>query len=411
MRERGRRSVQFQVRDERRRPPLTIRVIAETWNNRDAMRLSNGVMEAVLLRGGGHIAELCAAGPDSTALNCLWAAPWQTMDPCDPNFKTLAREYGAAPAGEFLAAYTGHALCLDIFGPPSEQDAARGVPLHGEAAARMWDIKTNELGCSARVELPLAQLEFERSVSLAEDSAALFIEERLHNRGAAVREIHWVQHLSLGLPFLEPGCSAIDGSLDRGCTWRLGYEGRAALRDDTEFAWPLAPGTDGATLDLRIPFVRPGYGFVAAVRVNIVREYAYVAALNWRIGQVLVYCFRREDFPWIAIWEENCARAGAPWNGTAQVRGMEFGTTPMPLGRDAVRAMGDLFGTPGSRIIRSGETLYTRYLAAIAPIPSDWREITDVVPGRDALTISGPHNSRPVTVAAAGIDEFFEKSK
>jgi hypothetical protein len=390
---------------------LTALAIAEAWKNRDAVRLSNGVMEAVLLRGGGHIAELWLTGSAGATMNCLWAAPWPTADPCDPDFKTLAEKYGAAPVGEFLAAYTGHALCLDIFGQPSEEDAAWGIPLHGEAAARMWQTETSERGCTARVALSVAQLEFERRVLLAEESAVLFVEERVRNCGSAPREIHWVQHLSLGPPFLEPGFSAIDASLDRGRTWPLGYEGHAALRDDTDFDWPHAPTMDGAALDLRIPFARPGYGFVAAARVDEAREFAYIAALNWRLGVALVYCFRREDFPWVAIWEENCVRTGAPWNGSAQVRGMEFGTTPMPLGRDAIRAMGNLFDTPGSRTIPPGGTLEARYLAVIASIPSGWREITDVVPGHNALTITGPRNSQPVTVAAEGIYDFLHEGR
>jgi hypothetical protein len=365
-------------------------------------------MEAVLLRGGGHFAELRLAGEP---INCLWSAPWPTADPCDPNFKAIATRYGSAPAGEFLAAYTGHALCLDIFGPPSREDAARGIPLHGEAAAHMWSFETTRSSCVARVELPLAQLGFERRASLAEDAAVLFVEERVHNRGTAAREIHWVQHLSLGPPFLAPGESAIDASLDHARTWPLGYEGHAMLRDNADFEWPHAPAADSGTHDLRIPFASKGYGFVAAARVDATLAFAYIAALNWQLGVALVYCFRRADFPWVAIWEENCARADAPWNGHAQVRGMEFGTTPMPLGRDAVRAMGNLFDTPGSRMIAPGDALHARYLAAIAAIPSDWREITNVVPGRDALTITGPRNSAPVTVAAKGIYDFLEEGR
>lgn len=365
-------------------------------------------MEAVLLRGGGHIAELRLAGK---SVNCLWSAPWPTADPCDPNFKTLVDQYGSAPAGEFLAAYTGHALCLDIFGPPSGEDAARGVPLHGEAAARMWDFETTKSSCVARVDLPIAQLEFERRASLAEDAAVLFVEERVCNRGSVAREIHWVQHLSLGPPFLVHGNGAIDASLDHARTWPLGYEGHAMLRDDADFEWPHAPAADRSTYDLRIPFASKGHGLVAAARVDVAREFAYIAALNWQVGVALIYCFRRADFPWVAIWEENCARADAPWNGHAQVRGMEFGTTPMPLGRDAIRAMGNLFDTPGARMIAPDDVLHARYFAAIAAIPSDWREITNVVLGRNALTITGPRGSAPITVAAEGIYDFLQERR
>jgi hypothetical protein len=371
--------------------------------------LTNGTMDAVLLRGGGHVAELRLTKPAGDATNCLWPAPWQTADPGSADFDRLANEYGGAPAGNFLAGYTGHALCLDVFGAPTDEEAARGVPLHGEAAARMWSFDTADNRCTARVDLPAAQLEFERITSLAEETAVLFFHERVHNPGSAAREIHWVQHLSLGPPFLAPGQSAIDASLDRARTWPLGYEGHAVLRDDANFGWPLAPALDDSRLDLRIPFARSGYGFVAAARVDLRREFAFISALNWQLGLALVYCFRRADFPWIAIWEESRARTSAPWNGAAQVRGMEFGTTPMPVGRDAIRAMGNLFDTPGSRVIAAGETLEARYLAAIAHVPSEWRAITHVVPDRDALILTGPRNSEPVILAANGLQNFLQE--
>ena len=137
---------------------MTIRVNAEQWKNRSALRLTNGMMDAVLLQGGGHIADLRLAGPHGPTINCLWCAPWPTADPGDPGFKSLAERYGADPAGPFLAGYTGHALCLDIFGPPSQEDGARGVPLHGEASAREWHLEPTARGCEGRVELPVAQI-------------------------------------------------------------------------------------------------------------------------------------------------------------------------------------------------------------------------------------------------------------
>ncbi len=392
----------------RRNSVLTIKVNAESWKNRSALRITNGAVEAVLLRGGGHIAELRLAGGDEFAVNCLWSAPWATADPRDPDFWQLAEQYGADPAGKFLATYTGHALCLDIYGLPSPQDAARGIPLHGEASVLEWDLEPTARGCAGRVELPAAQIGFEREASLAEGAAVLFSEERVENRGGRPREIHWVQHLSLGPPFLAPGESSIQASLDGGRTWPLGYEGHERLRGDASFAWPLAPSADGDMVDLRLPFERPGFGFIAAGHVDSARQFAFIAALNFRLGLALVYCFRRQDFPWVAIWEENCARPAPPWNGAAQVRGMEFGTTPMPIGRDAIHELGNLFDTPASRVLEPGGVLRARYLAALSVVPPDWREITDVTPNGNGLALTGPRNSRPIEIIAPGLDDFLK---
>jgi hypothetical protein len=194
-------------------------------------------------------------------------------------------------------------------------------------------------------------------------------------------------------------------------TWPLGYEGREMLRDDATFEWPHAPSVPRGMLDLRIPFQRPGSGFVAAARVDITREIGFISVLNWHVGLALIYCFRREDFPWVAVWEENCARAAAPWNGAAQVRGMEFGTTPMPLGRDAIQAMGSLFDTPGSRMVPPAATLHARYIACVAAVPQDWREISDVIPGQHVLTLVGPQSADRLQVPAEGLLDFFLKGR
>ena len=388
---------------------MTIRVNAEQWKNRSALRLTNGMMDAVLLQGGGHIAELRLAEAHGPTINLLWCAPWPTADPGNPGFNSLAERYGADPAGPFLAGYTGHALCLDIFGPPSREEGARGVSLHGEAAALAWHLEPTARGCEGRVELPVAQIDFQRSVSLAEEAAVLFVEERVEHHGDSPREIHWVQHLSLGPPLIAPGVSSIHACLERAVTWPLGYEGHELLRDDAVFEWPYAPTLDGSALDLRVPFQRKGFGFVAAAQVDCSREFAYVAAINFELGLALIYCFRRQDFPWVAIWEENCARPGAPWDGTAQVRGMEFGTTPMPLGREAIRAMGDLFDTPGARTMQPGDVLEARYLVWITTVPRDWREITDVVPGCETLTLFGPRGREPIVAATKGLNDFLLK--
>lgn len=317
--------------------------------------------------------------------------------------------YGSNPAGPFLASYTGHALCLDNFGPPSLKEGALGVPLHGEASVRNWRFYVTPQGCIGRVDLPVAQLGFQRTLTLAAKSSVLFVDERVENKGAFEREIHWVQHLSLGPPFLAPDHSSIHASLDRAMTWPHGYEGRELLRDNATFEWPMAPSAEDSPVNLEAPFQRRGSGFVAAARVSPERKIAYVAALNWELGLALVYCFSREDFPWVAIWEENCARPAAPWNGVTRVRGMEFGTTPMPIGRDAIRKMGDLFDTPGSRIVPFDGALHARYLACIVKVPTTWRRIADIVLSKNSLKVIGPRSRDHVAVAAEGVLDFLLK--
>ncbi|MGB9145985.1 MAG: hypothetical protein WCC14_09200 [Acidobacteriaceae bacterium] len=384
---------------------LTISLQPERWNRRDALRVGNGIIEALFLTGGGHIAELRLARP--SALNCLWTPHWPGADPGDPRLPALTAAYGGDPAGAFLAGYTGHALCLDLFGMPDKDEAARGVALHGEASIRRWSYSPAPGGCVGRVDLPVAQLGFERAISLAEGAPLLFVTETVTNHGNAARDIHWVQHLSLGPPLLAPGTSRIFASLDRAKTWPLGYDGRELLRNDAEFIWPNAPSVTGEAVDLRIPFQRLRTGFIAAARVDPAHELGWIVAANPGLGLALFCCFRREDFPWVAIWEENRARRGSPWNKTTQARGMEFGTTPMPIGREAIRKLGPLFDTPVSRNLRARASLRARYVLGIAEIPAGIGDIARLEVARDAISLIGA--SPAVQVPVPGLRGFLLK--
>ncbi|HZL25048.1 MAG TPA: hypothetical protein VFC39_00805, partial [Acidobacteriaceae bacterium] len=96
------------------------------WHGRVAIKLTSDVAEATILPGGGHLAAWRFVGGN----NVLWESPWPTADPATPTHASLAAQYGEAGVGEFLASFTGHALCLDGFGPPLPADLDAGVALH-----------------------------------------------------------------------------------------------------------------------------------------------------------------------------------------------------------------------------------------------------------------------------------------
>ena len=114
---------------------------------------------------------------------------------------------------------------------------------------------------------------------------------------------------------------------------------------------------------------------------------------------MLLYCFHREDFPWIALWEENRARPDPPWNGTTQARGMEFGTTPMPLGREAIHAMGPLFDTPVERVLPAGGSYAARYAVCLAALSVDARTIEHVTIADEAFIVKLAGRGRKITPA------------
>ena len=382
------------------------------WRGRPAIRLSNGLIELTGLNGGGHIAELRfardAAGPQA---NVLWESPWEGAAPGTLRARRLAGKYGPKGVGEFLASYTGHSLCLDYFGMPSADEVREGLPLHGEAASRNWRVTHRTANSAAarttwRINLPSAGLAFEREIELSKGESVAVFRESVMNQRDADHYFHWVQHVTLGAPLLDPECSRVFISGSRAKTWPLGYEGKSLVSADREFCWPNAPREKGGTADLSIPFGERGTGLVAFVQLDVERDVQFVAALNWRLGLVSGYLFRREDFPWVTVWEENCAREYEPWKGTTQARGMEFGTTPMPIGKEATFLAGKLFETPGWKRIRSGGAQKVVYAAFLAEVPKSWRGVQNIQVEKNALVMTGSREGEKITIGARGIFEL-----
>src|SRR5271156_4887547 len=364
---------------------------AVLWKNRRAYRLSNGVVELMVLLGGGHIADFRLCG---SPVNALWESPWPTIEPQTFSSLEHAALYGDGPIGKFLCGYTGHALALGCFGLPSPAEAEQGLALHGEAAIADWKIlSATAEGDSAtlvmEVPLPVQGLRFRREISLCVDTYIASIAERVTNLGGRVAEFQWVEHAAFGEPMFTHGEAALFVSGTRGLTLPAGYEGHELLANGVEYRWPHAPSADAGLIDLSQPFVKHGTGFVAAVLTDAGRESAFVAVHNRSKQLVAGYCFDRTIFPWIVLWEENCAREGAPWNKRTRARGVEFGTSPLPLGLAQAREMRNLFGTPVLASIPGNSRLRAQYDLFLHPVPWGWTLIKDVRRLDAALVVRG----------------------
>jgi hypothetical protein len=73
------------------------------------------------------------------------------------------------------------------------------------------------------------------------------------------------------------------------------------------------------------------------------------------------YVWRREDFPWMGIWEENFSRMQQPWAGQSLTRGMEFGVSPFAESRREMIDRGRLFGVPTYRWIPAASRVSVEY--------------------------------------------------
>ena len=361
------------------------------WNDRRAYRLSNANVELTALLGGGHVADFRLCG---SPVNVLWEAPWPTIEPQTFSSHEHAALYGDGPVGRFLCGYTGHALALGYFGMPSSEEAKQGLPLHGEAANSEWKVVSavadyDSATLVMEVTLPVYHLHFRREMSLPREAFTACITEIVTNLSGDAVEFQWVQHAAFGEPFFANGEATLFVSGSRGVTWRAGYEGHEALENGFEYQWPYARSIDGEPINLSQPFVRDGTGFVAALLLDSHHEKAFVAVRNQRHHLLAGYCFDSKIFPWIVFWEENCARTYAPWNKRTRVRGVEFGTSPMPLGLAHARDMRRLFDTPVLASIPGRSHLQTQYDLFLHPVPPQWTQIKDVRQTEHTLVVRG----------------------
>jgi hypothetical protein len=322
-----------------------------------------------------------------------------------------AKTYGPTSTGKMLSGIAGHNLCLDYFGAPSTEEARQGLSIHGEAPSLRWHklgirATRREVSLELGVRLPAARLYFRRSVNLRPGESVVYIRETIENEAKVDHFFHWTQHVTLGPPFLDRRHSRVFISGTRGRTAAGGYEGKELLDSARDFSWPEAPGRRGKPIDLRQPFVQAGRGFVATVLLDPGRDDGYAGALNAKEGLLIGYLFSRKNFPWAAVWEENKARTEVPWKGQTQARGLEFGSTPFPVGRREAFANGPLFDTPHFSVVPARGRSVANYVAFLAEAPVGLREVEDVRCACGEILVSGRgsgNSSSDVRVAAAGV--------
>jgi hypothetical protein len=278
----------------------------------------------------------------------LWIPPWPSIEPSLYN-SAQHPEYGASPEAKLLAGIMGHNTCLDLFGPPSEEEERAGLTVHGEASVLPYELRATTAELIAQCALPVSQLAFERRLEL--DGRKVLISETVENLSALDRPIAWTQHVTLGPPFLECGV--------------------------TQFRAPAVPKDFETYTDV------PSSGGYSTHLLDPNRERAWFCAYSPTSRVLFGYVWHRSDFPWLGIWEENCSRTQAPWNGRTLARGMEFGVSPFPETRRAMIERQKLLDTACYRWLPARAHLDVHYYAAVAPataIPETIEEFERALP-------------------------------
>jgi hypothetical protein len=332
-----------------------------TFHNRRAVQIENGQLRVTVTVEGGHVAELFhKAG----GVSPLWIPPWPSIE---PSVYTMAKYpgYGSDSESKLLAGIMGHNLALDLFGAPSKEEAAAGITVHGEASIAPYDITAHGDNLTAKCHLVAAQLAFERHIRL--DGQRVLFTETVENLSAFDRPIAWTQHVTLGPPFLE-----------RGVTQFRAPGTKSRTLEGMDFDWPLLPHKDGRKEDLQVyTSAASSAGFTTHL-MDPHRDHAFFFAFSPKSGVLCGYVWKRTDFPWLGIWEENHDRKLPPWNGRSLTRGMEFGASPIPESRREMIERHTLFGMPGYRWAPAKTKLTVEYWAFITrakAIPADLDEL------------------------------------
>jgi hypothetical protein len=337
------------------------------FHGRRAAQIENEAIRLTVTAEGGHIAEILHK---PSGVNPLWIPPWPSIEP-----STWSRdknpEYGDDDESKLLAGIMGHNLCLDLFGAPSPEEFAAGMTVHGEASIVPYQISVGDRDLTAACLLPAAQLQFERRIWL--EGARIVITETVENTSVLDRPIAWTQHVTLGPPFLEKGVTQFRAP---------GTKARS-LGSDHDFDWPWKPNAGGGTEDLRLFTNAPTSGGFDSVLMNPRSDQAFFFAFSPRSKVLFGYVWKRADFPWLGIWEENYSREHPPWNRRALTRGMEFGASPVPESRRKMIDRHSMFGVPAYRWLPAKTRVQVDYWAFIASadsIPESLEQLQVYVP-------------------------------
>jgi len=296
----------------------------------------------------------------------------------------------------------GHFVCVDGFGPSSAEERAAGLPMHGEANRVPWEILSqgkqgNMLTIAFSATLPLVQEVFRRTVRLIDGENVIYVDSELESLLAFDRPINWGEHATIGPPFLELGKTVVEMSAKRAMT--RSHESQSAnpphrLVSFKEFAWPMAPGLNGDTIDVRpAPSTAP-IGDHTTSLMDPSRRLVFVTAFHAEKRLLIGYIFRREEYPWTQLWENY------PANGRL-ARGMEFAVQPFDMPRRDVIQQNTLLDAPTYRWLPAKSKITSAFLMFYAKTPEGMTKVDDVTLETGRIVVTDRAAGKTLTLAAS----------
>ena len=355
------------------------------FEDRPAVVLGNGKVELTVITEGGAMAQILLAD-EKDKINPLWNPYW------------IARQAGLKPPTSYAR---GHFLCLDGFGPVSNEERAAGMPFHGESYVLPWQLRTHQKKDATQsaeffVTLPLAQETLTRTYHVVDGENIVWVDSSVTSLLSFDRPVFWGEHATVAAPFLEPGKVAVDMPVTRAKTKTVPTPATPPrqLQSYTDFTWPMAPTVDGQVLDVRVAPIRPNTVEHLTTLVDPSRRLGFATALHLEKRLLIGWVFRREEFPWVQTWLSNPGP-------NRMTRGLEFATQPFDLPRAEVLKNGPLFDTPVFRILPAKSTITSTFLMFYTTVPEGFLKVDDVQLTGGKLVIEDRANRKTIALAAS----------
>jgi hypothetical protein len=275
--------------------------------------------------------------------------------------------------------YTGHFLCFDRWGPPTDAEQANGFIHHGEANTQTWQLlsepeaKKGLISCSMTCTLPMGGLRITRIIEMSETEPVFFVKEQIQNLNKYGRMYNIVQHVSLAPPFLDR-TTIFDNNTEKGFEDK---ENGSLYQEELILKWPDATH-NGEKVSLR-QFQNP-WPRVSSFIYNKDDKYGWVTACNTREKIMLGYIWDTEEYPWINFWR-------SMENDTPVAFGMEFGTTGLHEPFPVVAKKGRIFDRNIYDFIDASEVKDKSFTAFLARIPDDYRGVEKITINNSLLII------------------------
>ncbi len=156
--------------------------------------------------------------------------------------------------------------------------------------------------------------------------------------------------------------------------------------------WPFGIMEDMDTMNVSKP--DKAYSSVFSFTIKKDAKFGWITAYNPENNLLIGYLWKREDYPWISLWQDFDEK------GSINYRGLEFGTTGMHKSYKEIIEEGNhrVFGEDSYKYIDAGEKQSRSYLAFMGNTPAGFTGAGDVNFENDKIIITDTTTGKQITI-------------